>query len=132
MGPPLEVFLAVVVWLALFVLAIAVAAWSLIRSREGQPTLGTCTWLLLMTAMLPFAGLMTIGFDEFARDQWFPAGTPGWFVAYEIFFWVGVWVVLAAVILFLRRPIRDRDWVCTVLLLCVATAVAMLLSRGIQ
>ena len=131
-APPGGVLLAIAVWLVVFVLAIGVAGWSLIRSRQGRAPLGTCAWLLLMTAMLPIAGLMTIPFDDFARDQWFPGGTPGWFVAYEIYFWVVVWVVLAGVILFVRRPIHDRDWVCTVLLGAVVTAGAVLLSRGIQ
>ena len=131
-GPPGEVLLAAAVWLVMFVLAIGVGGWSLIRSRRGRATQRTCAWLLLMTATLPIAGLMTIPFDDFARDRWFPNGTPGWFVAYEIYFWALVWVVLCGVILFVRRPIHDRDWVCAALLGSVVAAGAVLLSRGIQ
>ena len=131
MAPPVEVLLAVAGWLVVFVLAVGLGGRSLSRSRREQRTLPTCAWLLVMTAMLPIGGLVTIPFDEFARDQWFPAGTPGWFVAYEIYFWVAVWVVLAGVILFVRRPLRDHDWVCAVVLGAVVTAGAMVLSRGL-
>ena len=133
-GPPVDAVQVFVGWLVVFVLAIGVGGWSLRQSRRhGQATHATCAWLLLLTTMLPIAGLITILFDDFVRLQWFyPDAIPAWFFACEIYFWVVLWLVLAGVILFIRRPVRPDDWYCTAILGIAMIAGATLLNRGFQ